>query len=147
MEARYIIRKVDQNNLQDMATVMELRKITLEGIVADEKELFHEDPISEIYLMELANGTAVATMTVTPDDNGLRLRMLGVSKKHQKEGIAAYFMRYIIMKNIHRLNPGQYFHATARLHLVEWYKSLGAEEIGKPFLKWGQMHQVLKAGI
>lgn len=90
MEARYIIRKVDQSNGQDMATVMELRKITLEGLVVDEKELFQEDPISEIYLMELANGTPVATMTVTPDDNGLRLRMLGVSKKHQKEGIAAY---------------------------------------------------------
>ena len=143
MEVRYIIRKVDQSNNEDMVKVMELRKNTIEDYVGGENEYFKEDPVSEIYLMELANGTPLATMTLTPDFYGIRLRMLAVAKKYQKGGVAAYLIRYLIWANVHRLKPGQFIHMMARVHLVEWYKTFGSKEVGKPFLRWGQPHQIL----
>ena len=145
MEARKVIRKIDINNKEDYDKVIKLRRLISLDFVGNEEEFFSYDKVSDIYLMELANGEPLGTVTITAEALGFRFSSIAVSDKYQNSGLASYMIKNLFAAHLPKLKPGQFFYTISKLHLVDFYKSFGGETLGNPFIRWGRPHQIVKS--
>jgi predicted GNAT family N-acyltransferase len=127
----------------DYEAALELRMSILRGplgLTFDPTDL--EKEASEIHLGAFDGEHLVATLTLTPHGNRVKMRQVAVSSEHQGEGIGSQLVTF--SESHARALGFEEMILHARETAVPFYLRLGYEVVGEPFIEVTIPHRAMQ---